>query len=61
LGDRGVIAAALGNLATIAHDQGDFATAQKLSEESLLIRREIGNRRDIAVSPEQSRNSLPRP
>jgi hypothetical protein len=48
LGDRWGIAASLNNLADVAHDQRDYSAARALSEESLQIYRQVGERRGNA-------------
>jgi hypothetical protein len=43
---------ALNNLGDLAFDQGDFAAAKTLHEESLAIKQELGDRQGIAESLE---------
>jgi tetratricopeptide (TPR) repeat protein len=45
-----VRAMALNGAGALAHDQGDYPAARALYEESLAIRREMGDRRGIATS-----------
>ena len=44
------IAAALSNLGLVAFDEDDYPSARAMSEESLAIQRELGDRRGIADS-----------
>jgi len=50
LGNKQGIAHALGNLSTLAVDQGDYTLAQSLQEAALAIDRELGNKRSLANS-----------
>lgn len=47
-GDRGMVAVALMGLANVLEMGGDYANAQHACDESLAIRREIGNQRGVA-------------
>jgi hypothetical protein len=50
LGDTLGTANSLNNLGRVAYDQGDYARAAALHEESLALRRELGEKRGIAYS-----------
>ena len=50
VGDKGGIAAAIGNLAFVAQEQGDYVEARALHEESLALRRELGDTGGIALT-----------
>jgi hypothetical protein len=54
LRDKWGIAALLKNLGNVACDQGDYASARSLLAESLVLRREVGDKRGIAESLEAS-------
>jgi hypothetical protein len=52
MGNRLGVANSLNNLGAVAREQGDYPSARAHYEESLGIRREIGDRQSIAVSHE---------
>jgi DNA-binding CsgD family transcriptional regulator len=49
-GDEAKTAAALNNVAMVALDTSDFTRAQELLEESLVLKRGMGNRRSVALN-----------
>lgn len=44
------IAGTLHNLANVVREQGNYSSARSLYQESLVLRRELGDKRSIAVS-----------
>jgi hypothetical protein len=54
-GDRWGVSNSLNNPANVALDQGHYSAARDLHEESLILRRHLGDRSGVANSTQQSR------
>ncbi len=54
MGDRAGIAASLSNLGVVAYEQGDFDAACAYLDESVTLKRELGDRWSLAHSLEMT-------
>ncbi len=50
MGDRWAVGQLLNNQACVASDQGEYTEARQLLEESLIIRRQLGDKAGLALS-----------